>query len=251
MPYDYNTDTILRPKSRSRRWYRQWWGIFIIIVFTFFFIIFLGFGAYVVNIVVKLNKGLITPAEFLGGAFSQQIDTGVSNQITEKNTVRPFIGAQQPEVDIIEYIDYQCPDCKQANEIVKQLLSNKKYTNTVRFSIRHFPIVNLHSNALKAAVAAECAMEQGAFEEMHLKLLFDQDKLSVSYLKLYSVQLGLDSIAFSICLDSNKYVDVVQNDFQQAANQGVSVAPTFIIGGVIIEGVPNLGDLQSRIDSLL
>src|SRR5215813_4391160 len=78
-------------------------------------------------------------------------------------------GAQHAAVTIVEYGDFECPNCRQAQPAVKLLL--ERFDQRVRFVFRNFPLEDVHPHALAAALAAECASGQGQFWPMH-DLLF-------------------------------------------------------------------------------
>jgi hypothetical protein len=81
-----------------------------------------------------------------------------------------MLGPSHAVVTVVEYGDFECPNCKQAAPAVKPLLT--RFAGRLRFAYRHFPLEDVHPHALHAALAAEAAAEQGKFWEMH-DLLFD------------------------------------------------------------------------------
>lgn len=137
---------------------------------------------------------------------------------------------------IIEYSDFQCPACGAAYPEIKKLLASKA---DVKFVYRHFPLRSIHANAQKAAEASECAFEIGGeekFWELHDKMFENQKSLSVTNLKLYATQIGLDAEKFNSCLDSGKMAGIVETEFQEGLNKGVGATPTFFYNGQKIEG---------------
>lgn len=104
-----------------------------------------------------------------GGAFNpvkKDVQTGSAS-------VR---GNQSAAVTIVEYSDFQCPYCSRALPTVNQLLT--EYGDKVKLVYKHFPLEQIHPNARLAAVAAECAKDQGKFWEMHDKLFEKQTEWS-------------------------------------------------------------------------
>src|SRR5215813_8464511 len=99
------------------------------------------------------------------------------------------LGPDHAPVTVVEYGDFECPNCKQAAPAVKLLL--ERFTERVRFAYRHFPLEDVHPHALLAAQAAECASGQGKFWEMHDLLFANQDHLKLRQLQGYAEQLGL------------------------------------------------------------
>ena len=248
---DFGIDASHSDKDiRPIRWYRRWWGKGIIGLFSFCLIITLAFGFYVFNLARQIRKGNTSVLGSIVSNNSQSLPVQEpESELT--SSAHPYIGAENPLVTIYEFIDYECPSCKEAETVINQLFSEKKIRENAQVVYYHFPIIQLHPNALKAALAAQCAYKQGKFEAMHKKLLENQENLSVPNLKLYSIQLDLDTVQFSQCLDSNEYGANINKDFNTGVSLGVSTAPTFFIGEKKIEGVPNIFDLKQRIDILL
>ena len=93
------------------------------------------------------------------------------------------------------------------------------------------PLSDIHQFAQKAGEASECAADQGKFWEMHDILFERQDQLTVTDLKGYALELGLDIGVFGQCLDSEKHALKVSSDFAYGASIGVSSTPTFFVNG--------------------
>ena len=86
------------------------------------------------------------------------------------SAVDHVLGPEHAHVTVVEYADFECPNCKQAAPAVKLLL--ERFAERVRFAFRHNPLEEVHPHALMAAQAAECAGGQGQFWPMH-DLLFE------------------------------------------------------------------------------
>src|SRR3569623_1054630 len=99
-------------------------------------------------------------------------------------------GAEHASVTLVEYGDFECPNCKQAAPAVKLLL--ERFNERVRFVWRNFTLEDVHPHALLAAEAAECAGAQGKFWQMHELLFANQEHLKPKQLHGYAEQLGLD-----------------------------------------------------------
>src|SRR3954464_1908378 len=100
------------------------------------------------------------------------------------------LGPSHAAVTVVEYGDFECPNCKQAAAAVKLLLD--RFTGKVRFVFRHFPLEDVHSHALHAAEAAECAGAQGRFWPMHDRLFDNQQHLKLQQLRSYAEGLHLE-----------------------------------------------------------
>ena len=166
----------------------------------------------------------------------------------------PVLGNPDAPVTIIEFSDYQCPFCRrfwqQTLPLIKQ---NFIDTGKVKLVYRDFPL-NFHQYAQKAAEAAECAGEQGKYWEYHDILFERQAEWSaqgVQKFKDYAVELGLDLEQFSSCLDSGKYAQEVQKDYQDGISYGVRGTPTFFINGVKIVGAQPYQTFETVINQFL
>jgi protein-disulfide isomerase len=142
-------------------------------------------------------------------------------------------GNPKAPVMIVEFSDYQCPFCHQAEPTVKTLLA--KYGDKVSFSYRDFPLASIHQNAMIAAEASRCAEEQGKFWEYHDQL-FAASSLEKNSLIEYARNLKLDDKQFESCLTSEKYKADIDKDVLEGRNAGVNGTPGFFINGVALSG---------------
>src|SRR5215471_18841308 len=100
------------------------------------------------------------------------------------------IGPPDALVTVVNYGDYQSPDSHRRHRLVEKMIL--ELVNRVRFVYRHFPVVNVHPDALRAAEAAEAAAAQGKFWQMHRCLYFKPEKLEERHLRRYAHEIGLD-----------------------------------------------------------
>jgi protein-disulfide isomerase len=142
-------------------------------------------------------------------------------------------GNSKAPVMIVEFSDYQCPYCHSVEPTVKELLA--KYGDKVSLSYRDFPLTAIHSQAMIAAVASRCALEQGKFWEYHDQL-FAASKLEKDDLIDYARNLKLDDKQFGSCLTSEKYKADIEKDEQEGRKAGVNGTPGFFINGVFLNG---------------
>lgn len=147
-------------------------------------------------------------------------------QINEHDHV---IGPTDAAVTVVNYGDYQCFDCQQRHRAVQKMID--ELLGTVRFAYRHFPLVNVHPRALRAAEAAEAAAAQGKFWEMHHSLYLRPDKLEDRHLRHYAHAIGLDVKRFNEEMANQTYADKVLNEFYVSINNGITGTPTTFING--------------------
>lgn len=144
-------------------------------------------------------------------------------------------GTSSAEVVLLEFSDYQCPYCgKYANETFGQIDKEFVATNKIQYAFHNLPLGN-HADAIPAAVAAECAGEQGKYWEMHDRLFAKQADLSKRVWLQEGSDLQLEMPAFEKCLASAK-ADKVKADMAEASRIGVNSTPTFFIGKLIKDG---------------
>jgi protein-disulfide isomerase len=136
-----------------------------------------------------------------------------------------------PEVIVlVEYIDYQCPYCAQAVGIVREL--QYELGDRLCYVVRHFPIVDLHREAMRAAEATEAAAAQNQFWQMHYSLFEIPSALSETNIFHYARKLGLDSDLFERDLNNDHHLRHIQEDIKTGMESGVNSTPTFFINGV-------------------
>ena len=137
-------------------------------------------------------------------------------------------GPDQAIVTIVEYGDFECPYCGQAEPVLRELLAGH---GDVRYVWRHLPLNDVHPHAQLAAEATEAAAGQGAFWAMHALLLRHQDALLRPDLIRYATEAGLDPGRFRDQLASRAGAARVAEDVDSADLSGVSGTPTFFING--------------------
>ena len=155
------------------------------------------------------------------------------------------VGAKNAKVTIVEFSDFECPFCSQAHPVVNEL--RRRYSDKVYFIYRDFPLTQIHPQALLAAMAGQCAHEQGKFWGMHDKLFINQDRLALENIKKYAVEIGLNSLQFNGCLDTGKYLSEIEQDISDGLSVGIEATPTFIVNGVKLPGVIPLATFEKII----
>ena len=153
-------------------------------------------------------------------------------------------GPAEAPVTVVEYGDFECPYCGQAEPVVRELLAD---FGDVRYVWRHLPLTDVHPRAQAAAEAAEAAAEQGKFWEMHDLLLDHQDALRVSDLIGYAEELGLDVERFQEDLRRRTGAARIAEDVDSADLSGVSGTPTFFINGRRHYGAYDIGTLSAEV----
>jgi protein-disulfide isomerase len=153
-------------------------------------------------------------------------------------------GPDEAPVTVVEYGDFECPYCGQAEPVVRELLRDFA---DVRYVWRHLPLNDVHPRAQLAAEASEAAADQGAFWELHDLLLDHQDALRPDDLVGYAQQLGLDIDRFTDDLRTHREAARVAEDIDSADLSGVSGTPTFFINGQRHYGAYDIGTLSAAV----
>ena len=160
-------------------------------------------------------------------------------------------GAEDAPVTIIEFSDFECPFCgRYIKETYPQIVKDYVNTGKVKYVFRDFPL-EFHTEAQKAAEAAECAGQQDKYWEMHDQLFANQDKLDLESLKGYAKKLGLDTEKFNTCLTSGVMAPEVKKDLAAGQEYGVSGTPAFFINGKLLSGALPYATFKQEIDAAL
>jgi Na+/H+ antiporter NhaA len=159
----------------------------------------------------------------------------------ERDHVR---GPVDAPVTVVEYGDFECPYCGQAESVLRELLRD---FGDVSYAWRHLPLSDVHPNAQLAAEAAEAAAAQGAFWEMHDLLLEHQDALAFDELVGHAERLGLDRERFEEDLRTRVGARRVMEDVDSADLSGVSGTPTFFVNGLRHYGAYDIATLSAAV----
>ena len=164
----------------------------------------------------------------------------------------PSLGSAGAPVTVIEFSDFQCSFCKRFwAETLPKLKEAYINTGKARFVYRHFAILGKHSE--QAALASECAAEQGKFWEYHDQLFKNQGGLAFTEAKLkqYARDIGLNTGAFGTCLGNGKYKEKVERETAAAANLGGRGTPFFVVNQRPLVGAQPYSVFQKMIDEEL
>lgn len=144
------------------------------------------------------------------------------------------LGPPDAPVTLVEYGDFQCPHCRAAHFVMKNVLADMG--DELRFVFRHMPLTQVHPMAEMAAEASEAAGAQGKFWPYHDGLYENQDALSPLLVMALAKRLKLDLERFADDLQTHRYAKKVREDFMGAVRSGAAGTPTFFINGERYEG---------------
>lgn len=162
---------------------------------------------------------------------------GPAKQVNAKVTSEDnFLkGNENSEVIIVEYSDFECPFCARAYSDAVAYIKENYDDNDVAFVYRHLPL-GFHQQAMPAAMATECAAEQGKFSEMHDMLFELGVQGGATSFEGFAEQIGLDTEQYKSCVSSGKYESDIQEDVKQASSFGINGTPGFLVNGKLISG---------------
>ncbi len=158
-------------------------------------------------------------------------------------------GPATAPVTLVEYGDYECPHCKRAYPIVREV--QRLMGRRLRFVFRNFPLRESHPHAQHAAEAAEAADAQGKFWEMHDLLFERQFALEDENLIEYAQDLGLDAPRLRSELAEGMYAPRVREDFRSGVLSGVNGTPTFFVNRARHDGAWDLEPLRAALEAAI
>jgi Na+/H+ antiporter NhaA len=198
--------------------------------------------AWVVFRVVRLVPASVRARQIVGTAED------ILDLADEVDPARDHVrGPDDATVTLVEYGDFECPYCGQAESAIRDVLS--RFGDELRYVWRHLPLNDVHPRAQLAAEAAEAAAAQGRFWEMHDLMLAHQDELTARDIGGYAEQLGLDVGRFWDEVRRHEHSARVAEDVGTADSSGVSGTPSFFINGRRHQGAYDSDSLAAAVRS--
>lgn len=164
-----------------------------------------------------------------------------------------YKGDPNAPVKVVEYSDFQCPACANAEEVFGAELDRYAAEGQIQFIYHEFPLPQ-HTNAIPTAAAARCAGEQDSYWPMHNVIFARQrewsnDRNITPRLTRYAEELGLDTAAFGQCLSSGKYTQPLQQAVQAGQQAGVNATPTFFVNGQRVETAALISAIEAALQA--
>lgn len=170
-------------------------------------------------------------------------------EVTEKDWVK---GEANAPVTLVEYTDFQCPACGAYYPLIKQL--TEEFGDKVKVVIRHYPLIQIHKNALPSARAAEAAGRQGKFWEMYDLLFVNQKDWSLaedptkSIFPSYAGRIGLDVEKFRQDMADSSIDDKINQDRQTGNDLEITGTPTFFLNGKKLDNPRSIEEFKSLVE---
>lgn len=208
-------------------------------------------GVIVVAAAIIAGDYMVTPPQNTVQQHSGSVDISMGS---------PILGSDSARITIIEFGDYQCPQCDKWFKTTRPDIE-EQYINAGKAKLYFVDLAFFGPDSIKAAQATYCAGDQGKYWEFHNTLYSSQQGINDGWaspdnLKSFASQLNLDGDLFDGCLDSDKYKNRVERNVMEAKRNGASGTPTFIIVGPndeqkTIEGAQPFSVFKQVLDSMV
>lgn len=149
------------------------------------------------------------------------------------SAVDHVMGNPEAKLTLVEYGDYECPACIQAEPLVRHLIDTEGHR--LRFVYRHYPLVEVHPYAELAAEAAEAAAAQHQFWPMHHLLFAQKQHLDATALAGYAESIGLDMLRYHGEMNDRIYTQRVQEHRHAGDRSGLRATPTFFLRDAVVD----------------
>ncbi len=160
----------------------------------------------------------------------------------------PTRGAKNAPVQIVEFSDFQCQYCAQAEPVLARI--RQVYGDKVAITFRDYPLP-IHPLAVTAAKAANCAAKSGKYWEFHDALFASQNDLSRDRILQIGQSLGLPLDAMARCFDDPATAAEIESDLEEGRRLGIEVTPTFFVNGRMLSGSQTLDHFATVIEDEL
>ena len=135
-------------------------------------------------------------------------------------------------ITLLQYGDFQCPNCRRAYPLIKKLLEEKG--EELDFVFRNFPLKKIHPLAFSAAASAEAAGKQERFWEMHDLIFENQNKLTAHFIRSLAEKIGLNIAQFEQDSQSEEIRTKIEKDYDSGILSGVNKTPSFFVNGSLL-----------------
>lgn len=183
------------------------------------------------KIAVTPNQDLVYLTDVAGKKISV---LSISNVYTIDIGQSPIIGAKDAKVNMIAFLDFQCPYCAQVYPTIQEVL--QKYPKEVNLIIKHYPLTSIHKAAESAALASLAAARQKKYKEFNDLLFKNYRNLNDENIKNYAKDVGLDMTAFEKDIKDSELKKMITEDMNQGQKLGVRGVPSVYINGKPIKG---------------
>lgn len=198
--------------------------------------------------------GVIVAAVVVLGLVAVNLFSPRTPRVPAQTSAGRVLGNADAPVTIDIYSDFQCPICRRADLTLQALAP--KYIDTGKAKVVYHNFAFIGRESTQAALAAECANDQGKFWAYATHLFDNQTGENVgafsdANLKRFAQELNLDTAAFNACFDSNKHSALIQKELEEGRNLGIQATPSFFINGQFLEGLLPQDQFGATIESYI
>jgi protein-disulfide isomerase len=193
------------------------------------------------------------PANSLAGEIGAVVPSDQKNPagpvVSDSDHIR---GNPSAPITIVEFSDFQCPFCSRFHPTVQQALN--EYGDQVRRVYKHFPLAQIHAEAIPAAEASECIAEQKGSEGFWAygdQLFANQERLGVALYRELAEQQGANMTQFNTCIAQRKYQSKVEENYNEGLQLGITGTPGSFINGVPVRGALPYDQIKAIIENEL
>jgi len=203
---------------------------------------------------VLLLAAVIAVIVSVSGANQQPTASGdLDPALIENADSHALTDPADAQVTVVEFLDFQCPGCGDLEPTMQELRAD--LGDEVRFVVRNFPLIDIHPNAVDAAVAAEAAADQDEYAAMHDALFANQDEWTglddaTDYFRDLADELGLDLDAYDAAVADPATEERVMADRADALDLGLQGTPSIIVDGQLVQ-LQQLSDVRTAIEAAL
>jgi protein-disulfide isomerase len=175
-----------------------------------------------------------------------------SRQKLQQRANGPYRGAASKELELVEFADFQCPHCKEAQANMDKLAADYP---KARIVFQNFPITSIHPQAMSAAEYGACVTKLGgstAFFQFAAAVFDGQDGLASAdgatlTLNSATTKAGLDPAKVAACAATPEAKADVDASIQLGKDLGIGEVPTLVINGRAINPAAVPYDLLKKI----
>ena len=227
----------------KKPWHKTGGGIAFLIIASIILLLILIFVGFFVYYAVQIKYGDVNKLNKQFGNVGQTIEAGqlnlgepIDNWQRYVKDYNPQTGDKDAKITIIEFVDFECPYCRSAYPVFRDVI--QRYGPVLRIVFKNLPFENTHPDAKTAALAGMCAKEQNVFWQYQEALLVNQ-KLDEDSLLGEAKKLNLNLEMFNLCLTSEKYSKEINGDLIDAGVLNLRGTPSYLVNGHLISGAPD------------
>ncbi len=237
---------------KKLHWYQKTWGIILVFFVILISALSLALGAMVFNFYWKIThgQGEVLQSYFYNTDSIYLVEGGNKADITGLN--RPYMGMADAPIEMVVFLDYKCPYCKEYSQTISQVIS--EYPSKVKVVFRHFPVESLYAGSNNISKLVECSYNQGKYYLAFKYFYENQDILpetvDLNFIGGYALDLNLNKSELENCYVSSQTNLTINKDYADGIKFGAEGTPTTFINGVKAGGALPLDSLKDYLSKI-